>query len=106
MSCTFLLITCACSSVPECTCMPIYLYHFIHVCVRADGEVDAVTFGTGTGGTLSGLYTIYVTRLSQCPWCSLHVIHVHVDLCLLHPIFLLDNQVYTCTYSLPLQIVT
>ena len=29
-----------------------------------DGKVDAVTFGTGTGGTLSGLYICTVIQTS------------------------------------------
>ena len=49
-------------AIPECSYCIIALYNFTIISHLSDGKVDAVTFGTGTGGTLSGQYHSVLSR--------------------------------------------
>ena len=53
-------------AIPECSI--IVLYNVTIVSHLSDGKVDAVTFGTGTGGTLSGQYHSALFKVSWVSW--------------------------------------
>ena len=49
------LCVCVCMCVCVCVCACVCVCFFLMV--TAEGKVDAVTFGTGSGGTLSGKWS-------------------------------------------------